>query len=91
MRNRPTFKPMGFKNKENPVLEREKQLERYKEEVAKYKGKEEFQPVFDRFFENGTKNKKIGQGNQGIVYKVGILAGLLERDIRGNLGFQDSL
>ena len=72
MRNRPTFKPMGFKNKENPVLEKEKQLERYKEEIAKYTGKEEFQPVFDNFFNKATICKKIGQGNQGIVYKVRI-------------------
>ena len=76
MRNRPTSKPKGHKNKENRVLEKEKQLEWYKEEIARYPGKEEFQPIFDHFLENQRKYKKIGQGTQSMVYKVWILEGL---------------
>lgn len=80
MNNKQTFKPMWSKKKE-------KQLELYKEDIAKYKGKKEFQSIFDNFFEYGSKGKKIGQSYDSTVYKVWISKGLLERDIYRKWGF----
>lgn len=61
---------MGFKDKKSPEEEKEAQLQRYKDEIAKYEGKEEFQPLFDNYFSKKANIKKIGHGNQGVVYKV---------------------
>ena len=66
---------MGFMN-------RDRQLERHKEEAAKYPGKQEFQHVYDTFFNGTIRCRNIGQSKQSTVYKVWISEGY-KREILG--------
>ena len=67
-RKKPNFN-LGLKNKPIELTEGEKQLIEYKKHLENNKNNDAFDSLFKKVFKN-KHMKKIGQGNQGVVYKI---------------------
>lgn len=70
MKKRKNFKfNLGLKDKETEPTPEEVKLQEYKDQLIKYKPNPEFSALFEKI-KKKQHMKKIGQGNQGTVYKI---------------------
>lgn len=60
---------LGLKNKPIELTEQEKKLEEYQKQLKNHERNIKFDPLYEKIIKK-KHMKKIGQGNQGVVYKI---------------------